>query len=70
MGHPQEGQTKSLGTRTVITPHHQIQQTSGAGMLEEEVSMHFFMVIDFLVRKLDLLKVAWQEKESRILNSV
>ena len=41
-----------------------------AGMPEEEISMHFFMVTDFLVRKPDPLKIAKQEKESKIINSV
>ena len=34
-------------------------------MLEEEVKVHFYMVTDFLVRKLDLLKVVKQERQSR-----
>ena len=45
-----------------------IQPMYSTGTPEEEVSMHFFMVTDFLVRRLGLLKVAKPEKENRIIS--
>ena len=53
----------------VITLHHQTQQTYSAGMCEVEGKELYYMDTDFLVRKLDPLKVEKPERDGKITNN-
>ena len=66
MGHHQSGHRKYLAIPTVITLHHLTQQMSSAGMHVAEGNALSYMVIDFLVRRLDQQKVGKPEREDKI----
>ena len=48
-----------------ITLHHQTQHTFSAGMHVEEENELLYMGIDFLVKRLDQLKVGKPEREDK-----
>ena len=54
---------------TVTTLHHPIQQMYSAGTHVAEVNGLYYMGTDFLVRKLDLLKVGKSGREDKITNN-
>ena len=51
---------------TVTTPHHPTQQMYNSGMHEVEGKELYYMGTDFLVRKLDQLKVEKPERDGKI----
>ena len=53
----------------VTTLHHLIQQTYSTGMHEVEGKELYYMVIEFLVRKPDLLKVERPERYGKITDN-
>ena len=54
---------------TVTTIHHLTQQTYSTGTHEVEGKELYYMDTDFLVRKLDLLKVEKPERDNKITDS-
>ena len=53
----------------VTTLHCLIQQMYSAGMHVAEANKLYYMGTDFLVRKLDLLKVGKPEREDKITDN-
>ena len=69
MGHQQGDHKKHLTIPMVITLHHPTQQTYSTGMHMVEGNELSYMGIDFLVRKLDQLKVGKPEREDKITDN-
>ena len=53
----------------VTTLHYQIQQTCSAGTCVAEANGLYYMSTDFLVRKLDLMKVGKPGREDKITDN-
>ena len=69
MAHHPEDHKRHPMILMAIIPHHPIQQTYSTGMCKAEGKEHYYMGTDFLVRKLDLLKVEKPGRESKITDN-
>ena len=69
MAHQLGGHKKHPMILTVSTLHHLTQQTYSTGMHEVEEKELYYMGTDFLVRKLDPLKVEKSERDVKITDN-
>ena len=69
MGHQQGDHKKQPAILTVTTLHQPIQQMYSAGTHVAKGNELSYMGIDFLVRKLDQLKVGKPEREDKITDN-
>ena len=69
MAHQQGGNKKHPVIPMVTTLHHPTQQMYSAGLCEVEGKGLYYMGTDFLLRKLDLLKVEKPRRDGKITDN-